>query len=135
MLARFFLGFNAVAIGVIGFAYLYDPNLLLARYELETGGPAMDNMLRAVYGGLFLAVAGLFTFGAFRQERRRDVLILATLFFAAQSVGRVASISMAGSPPSTVMGAALLRTGGGGNRTSTRCAPAENDLIEPTSFP
>lgn len=104
MIGRIFLGFNAIVIGLIGLAYLYDPNLLLARYGLETGGAAMDNMLRAVYGGLFVGIAALLALGVVKADRLRDMLGLATIFFASQAIGRIASVALAGSPASTVLG-------------------------------
>lgn len=104
MFAQIFLLLNAVAIGLIGLGYLYDPNLLLARYGLETGGIGMDNMLRAAYGGVSIGLAALFLTGVLRPARRRDALGLVTVIMGSFAVGRVASLLMAGSPPSSIMG-------------------------------
>ena len=46
MISRIYLALNFAVIGLIAVAYLYDPNLLLSRYGLETGSIGMDNMLR-----------------------------------------------------------------------------------------
>ena len=72
LIARLVLALNAGVIGLIGLAYLYDPNMLLANYGLSTDSLGMDNMLRSTYGGLFLCVAGLFAFGALNADRRAD---------------------------------------------------------------
>ena len=103
MIARIFLGFIALSIGSIGVLYLYDPNLLLARYDLTTGSAGMDNMLRSTYGGLFLASAFIFALGIFIERRRRDALAFVAIFMAGAALGRIVSIFAAGSPPSTIM--------------------------------
>ncbi len=104
MAARLFLGANALMIGLIGLAYLYNPDLLLSRYGLQAGSAGMDNMLRATYGGLFVAIASLFAWGTVRSERRSDALGLLILFMASQAVGRAASMIFAGSAPEAIMG-------------------------------
>lgn len=103
MISRVFLAFNALTIGAIGVAYLFDPNLLLARYDLETGGAGMDNMLRATYGGLYLMCAVVFTLGVVLARRRRDSLAFLALFMFGAAFGRIVSIASAGAPPSTIM--------------------------------
>ncbi len=103
MASRIFLAFNAIAIGLIGILYLYDPNLLLARYDLETGSVGMDNMLRSAYGGIFLGAAAVFLMGVLRQERRRDALGFVAIFMSGAAIGRVASIMATGMPPETIM--------------------------------
>lgn len=103
MISRLFLALNAIAIGLIALAYLYDPNLLLARYGLETDSPGMDNMLRSTYGGLYLVLAALFATGVFVAKRRRDALIFLLLFMGGNAIGRTASIVFAGMPPQSIM--------------------------------
>ena len=103
MIARVFLSFIAISIGMIGVLYLYDPNLLLARYDLATGSAGMDNMLRSTYGGLFLASALIFALGVFVETRRRDALVFVAIFMSGAALGRIVSILMAGSPPATIM--------------------------------
>lgn len=103
-MATVFLGFNAVAIGLIGLGYLYNPNLLLARYGLETGSAAMDNMLRGAYGGLFVGVAAAFAYGAFVPARTTDALLLTLLFMGGFALGRGVSIVRVGSPGRLVSG-------------------------------
>ena len=103
MVARIFLGFIALSIGTIGILYLFDPNLLLARYDLATGSAGMDNMLRSTYGGLFLTCAMIFLLGAFVTERRRDALAFVAIFMTGAALGRIASILSVGAPPSTIM--------------------------------
>lgn len=103
MIARLFLGFIALSIGMIGVLYLYDPNLLLARYDLATGSAGMDNMLRSTYGGLFLASSLIFALGVFMAERRRDALAFVAIFMTGAALGRIVSILAVGSPPATIM--------------------------------
>ncbi|MCR9080763.1 MAG: DUF4345 domain-containing protein [Hyphomonadaceae bacterium] len=103
MIARLFLGFIALSIGMIGVLYLYDPNLLLARYDLATGSAGMDNMLRSTYGGLFLASSLIFALGVFVAERRRDALAFVAIFMTGAALGRIVSIIAVGSPPATIM--------------------------------
>lgn len=97
-LSRMVLLMNSVVIGLIGLAYLYDPNLLLANYGLAVDGPGMDNMLRSTYGGLFIALAGVFAFGVLNESRRPDAMGLLALIMGGLALGRVASLVMAGPP-------------------------------------
>ena len=103
MISRIFLAFNALAIGAIGLTYLYDPNLLLARYDLQTGSAGMDNMLRSTYGGIFLVSAAVFLFGAISDKRRRDAILFVAIFMFGAAIGRVASIVAVGTPPSSIL--------------------------------
>lgn len=103
MFARIYLALNAVMIGLIGLAYLYDPNLLLANYGLETGTAAMDNMLRAAYGGLSIGVAALMAIGFLRPQRRSDALAFTALYMGTLALGRAASLMGAGMPGPSVM--------------------------------
>ena len=103
MTARIFLAFNALAIGTIGVLYLIDPNILLGRYGLETGSAGMDNMLRATYGGLFLASSSLFLAGIFMPSRRRDAIGFVILFMTGTALGRLASMISVGAPPDSIM--------------------------------
>ena len=102
-MARLFLGLNAAMIGLIGLAYLYDPNLLLGRYGLKTGGAGLDNMLRSTYGGVFVGVAAIFLLGALHDTRRRDALALAAIFMGGLALGRLMSIASLGAPPASLM--------------------------------
>lgn len=103
MIARIFLGLIAFSIGMVGVLYLYDPNLLLARYNLATGSAGMDNMLRSAYGGLFLTSSMIFGLGVFVEGRRRDALAFVTIFMTGAALGRMASILAVGPPPSAIM--------------------------------
>ena len=103
LMSRIILFVNAAVIGLIGLAYLYDPNVLLANYGLSTDGPGMDNMLRGTYGGLFLCIAGLFGLGALNASRRSDILGLLALFMGGQAFGRLASVAMAGMPDPSIL--------------------------------
>ena len=103
MFSRIFLAFNALAIGAIGLAYLYDPNLLLARYDLQAGSAGMDNMLRSTYGGIFLVSASVFLYGAASDERRGDALLFVAIFMFGAAIGRIASIAAVGAPPPAIM--------------------------------
>ena len=109
MMSRLFLGFIALSIGSIGILYLYDPDLLLARYDLVTGRAGMDNMLRSTYGGLFLASAAIFALGIFVSNRRRDALAFVAIFMTGAAIGRIASILAVGAPPSDHYAVALFR--------------------------
>lgn len=100
--ARMILILNAIVIGSIGLAYLVNPNLLLANYGLSVGEIGMDNMLRSTYGGLFVAMAGLFALGGFAEARQRDALGVLALFMGGLAVGRIASLTLAGAPDASM---------------------------------
>lgn len=104
MIERIFLWINALVIGAIGLAYLYDPNLLLGSYGLSVGSIGIDNMMRATYGGLFLGLAFLLAPGALKVAQHREALLLATLIMAGLAIGRLASLLGAGVPPSGLYG-------------------------------
>ena len=101
--ARLILGLNAIVICLIGFIYLYDPNILLRNYGLSVSDPSMDNMLRSTYGGLFLAMASLFGLGAISTARRAHSLELLSLFMGGLALGRIASLLMAGTPDPSIL--------------------------------
>ena len=103
MFTKSFLILNALIIGSVGVAYLIDPNLLLARYGLETGSTGMDNMLRATYGGLYLACAAIFLLGVISAARQRDSVAFVGIFMTGAAIGRMVSIVAAGSPPASIM--------------------------------
>ena len=103
MITRIFLALIALSIGTIGILYLYDPNILLARYELSAGSAGMDNMLRSTYGGLFLGSAFIFIAGVVLPSRQRDALIFVVIFMAGSALGRIMSMVAIGAPPSTIM--------------------------------
>ncbi len=102
ILSRTVLVLNSIVIGLIGVAYLYDPNLLLANYGLSADGAGMDNMLRSSYGGLFVAMAGIFALGSFSKVRMNDALVLLALFMGGLAFGRIASLVMAGLPDPSI---------------------------------
>jgi hypothetical protein len=104
MIARIFLALNAIAMGVVGIFYLYDPDILLARYDVVAGSVSMDNMLRASYGGVSLGAALIFTIGVFNTQRRRDILAFTAIFIGGFAVGRVASLVFSGPPHSAIYG-------------------------------
>ena len=103
MIARIVLALNTISIGLIGIFYLYNPNLLLARYGLETGSAGMDNMLRSTYGGVFVGAAAIFLLGVLSRERRRDALGFLFIFMTGSAAGRIASIAAVGMPPASIM--------------------------------
>lgn len=103
MIAKIFLSLNALIIGGVALTYLIDPNLLLARYGLETGSAGMDNMLRATYGGLYLACAAIFALGVVFVARLRDSVAFVGIFMTGAAIGRIVSIAAAGSPPESIM--------------------------------
>ena len=103
MFVRIFLIVNFVCIGLIGLAYLYDPNLLLSQYGLETGSIGIDNMLRSTYGGVFLSVSLIFLIGVLNNKRRQDALFVAALFMGGLAIGRLTSIALVGTPPTAMM--------------------------------
>lgn len=103
MVSKIYLALNAVAIGLVGLFYLYDPNILLSQYGLKTGSTGLDNMFRSAYGGVFLAAATVFLLGVFQPGRRKDAVGFVTLFMIGAAVGRLASIAAVGMPPMSIM--------------------------------
>ena len=102
--AEVFLGVNALGVGGVGVSYLYDPNLLLARYGLEAKSASMDNMLRGAYGGLFVGMAAIFACGALVPTRTADALLFTVLFMGGFLVGRVVSVARVGAPSRGIYG-------------------------------
>ena len=103
MISRVYLALNAVGIGLIGLAYLYQPNLLLSQYGLGVESVGVDNMIRSTYGGVFLAAAAIFVAGVFHPKRLGDALGFAALFMGGLALGRLASIASVGAPPEGVL--------------------------------
>ncbi len=103
MITPIYLIFNAIGIGAIGILYLYDPNILLARYDLATSSIGMDNMLRSAYGGVYLVSAIVFLLGVLQRKRQRDSVGFTALFMTGAAIGRIASMNAVGAPPATIM--------------------------------
>jgi hypothetical protein len=90
------LALNAIAIGSIGIAYLIDPNLLLAQYNIVSDNAGLDNMFRSAIGGLFLTMAIGFAWGVFKPQYQRHSLTLLALYSGGLALGRGVSMAMVG---------------------------------------
>ncbi|MDD9893887.1 MAG: DUF4345 family protein, partial [Gammaproteobacteria bacterium] len=83
---------NAFVIGLIGIAYLIDPNILLVNYNMAVTDAGFDNFFRAGSGGLFLALAIGFGLGAIKPEHEKTSLLILLLFMGGLALGRAVSM-------------------------------------------
>lgn len=90
------LSTNAITIGLIGVAYLIDPNILLAHYNMAVTDAGFDNFFRSGAGGLFLAMAIGFGLGAVKPEQARSSLLMLLLFMGGLALGRAVSMASMG---------------------------------------
>ncbi len=88
----------------IGLAYCLDPNLLLARYDINVTGISEDNMYRGAYGGLFITLGLAIGYGFIKETFRSTATLLGLLFMGGFALGRIASIASVGVPHDQIMG-------------------------------
>ncbi len=105
---RWVLLFTGVTLTLIGASYCFDPNLLLARYELSVAGISEDNMYRGAYGGLFITVGIAVAFGFFSKAFLNTATIIVVLFMGGFAIGRIASILARGLPHEQIIGLLLF---------------------------
>ena len=96
--ARLVLGLSGLAFLAIGVPCLLDPSLILTRAGIGIDGPLADGDLRAVYGGLQIALAGLLFRGAWQEPHAASALTLQQVTFGGLVVGRLVGIAVRGLP-------------------------------------
>jgi Domain of unknown function (DUF4345) len=99
---------NAVVFLAFGAAFLLFPAALAGHVDIELSSPSALADLRAMYGGLSLAVGALFALGLRRADWLAPSVFLVALSSAGLALGRVYSIAVAGVPSALVL--ALLAT-------------------------
>ncbi|MBK7974953.1 MAG: DUF4345 domain-containing protein [Deltaproteobacteria bacterium] len=72
----------ALAVGIIGFGYLLVPARVLGIYGVELHSVTETAIVRAAYGGLFVAFALLFALGSQRDALARPALIALATFMS-----------------------------------------------------
>jgi drug/metabolite transporter superfamily protein YnfA len=82
----------ALAVGIIGFGYLLVPARVLGIYGVELHSVTETAIVRAAYGGLFVAFALLFALGSQRDALARPALIALATFMGGFGLGRLASL-------------------------------------------
>ncbi len=93
-----FLALAGLVFLAVGLPGVVDPEALLGRVGIVL--PAVDalNEARAMYGGMQLAIAGLFLAGALRPGLWRPLLQLWLLLVGGLVAGRFVSIAVDGPP-------------------------------------
>lgn len=97
ILAKLALGFSALTFLGVGLAFLASPAEMAAVIRLELGGVIATSDLRAVYGGMNLAL-GAFLLWSARAERRRTGLLLCFALFGGLLLGRSVGLLSEGAP-------------------------------------
>ncbi len=88
----------ALTMLALGAAGLFAPGKVVGPLGITFQGPTPLNELRASYGGLHLALAIFYAWGAARQPVRRIALALMGLQFGALVASRLASMAIDGTP-------------------------------------
>lgn len=78
----------AVIYGLLGLAFLFFTELAVGLLPITGTDAGTLTELAAMYGGLEIALAGIFVWGAWRPGRRRAGLVLAAATFAGLALGR-----------------------------------------------
>jgi hypothetical protein len=94
---------NAVVFLAFGAAFLLFPATLAGHFDIELSSPSALADLRAMYGGLPLAVGALFALGLRRTDWLVPTVFLVAASSAGLALGRVYSIAVAGVPSALVL--------------------------------
>ena len=95
---RLLLRACALAFAGIGGAFLVAPNAMGGFVELSLVGATADNDVRAVYGGLQIALGGLLWAASCRDEWLRPGLYAQLILFSGLAAGRFVSWAVVGLP-------------------------------------
>lgn len=94
-----------------GSAYLVVPHTMAALGGIAITRPAAEAELRGYYGGLQVGMGILFFSGLVRPEMARVGLWAATILFAANGIGRLFGIALAGAVDSFNASGVLFEIG------------------------
>jgi len=94
---------NAVVYLGLGAGFLLFPSPLAGLFDIELRSPSALADLRAVYGGISLAVGGLFVAGLRRESWFAPSLFLAMTSAAALAFSRIYSSAVSGMPGTLVL--------------------------------
>ena len=94
----------ALGVGVIGVGYLVSPQFMLALYGVSIESVNEANIFRSAYGGLFVAFALLFAYGAFRPAYSQAALLALAAYMGGFALGRIVSIAVDGVPSPLILG-------------------------------
>src|SRR3712207_4245121 len=93
----------AVVVGAIGIGYILAPRWVSGLYGIGIDSVNEANMVRAAYGGLFVASALLFVLGATNDGLTRPVLIYLLVFMLGLTCGRTISVLVDGVPSGLIV--------------------------------
>jgi hypothetical protein len=100
---KFILFSAAMGIGAIGIGYLLAPQWMYSFYGIGIESVNEANMVRAAYGGLFVASALLFVLGATHEGLHIPSLIYLLVFMLGFACGRTISVVVDGVPSGLVL--------------------------------
>ncbi len=92
-----------VGIGAIGIGYILAPQWVYGLYGIGIESVNEANMVRAAYGGLFVASALLFALGATNEGLTRPALIYLLIFTLGLTGGRTMSVLVDGVPSGLIL--------------------------------
>ncbi len=81
-----------LGLGAIGIGYVLAPHWVYALYGIGLDSVNEANMVRAAYGGLFVASALFFVLGATNDGLIRPALIYVLVFMLGLAFGRTTSV-------------------------------------------
>ena len=87
----------------IGIGYILAPQWVYRLYGIGTDSVNEANMVRAAYGGLFVASALLFALGATNEDLTRPALIYLLIFMLGLAAGRTISVLVDGVPSGLII--------------------------------
>ena len=96
LISKIFLCLLGAATLNIAFQAIADPQTIMDNVQVTLGNITARNSVRALYGGVNLALGLFWLYAAFRM--RREGLLLALLYTGGFAVGRIMSMVMDGQP-------------------------------------
>jgi hypothetical protein len=96
----------------IGVAFLLAPVAMMQSVEIAIASPLARGDVRAVYGGMEVALGALLLLAGQRSDRVRPGLFAAGVLFTGMASGRLLGVLLDGAPPPFGWFLLLLEAGG-----------------------
>lgn len=96
LFAKIFLILIALPTALVGLQGFFDPQAVMGNVDVVLGNVSAKSSTRALYGGVNLAYALLYFYGAFRLQR--PALLFLSIYSTGYALGRLMSLAVDGQP-------------------------------------
>jgi hypothetical protein len=96
---RAVLTLSGIIVLAIGVAFLLAPTAMMQSVDIAIATPLARGDVRAIYGGMEIAVGALLLLASRRDDRVRPGLFAAAVLFTGMAAGRLLGVLLDGTPP------------------------------------